>query len=97
LERLGFPWILSFKSSIFNGLRWIFAEGNFSRPFAAEPELWESQPTILACGKGRIGHAARVIQFLLFCKKLPSEPFSFWPPPSNSKLALEDLAPGKAA
>jgi hypothetical protein len=84
LGRLGFPWILSFESSIFNELRWIFAERNFSRRFAAEPELWEWQPTILACGKGRIGHGARVIQFLLFCKKLLSEPFSFWPPPSKS-------------
>jgi hypothetical protein len=35
VERLGFPWILSPESIILNGLRWIFAERNFSRPFAA--------------------------------------------------------------
>jgi hypothetical protein len=34
LEKLGFPWILSSESSLFNGLRGIFAGRNFSRPFA---------------------------------------------------------------
>jgi hypothetical protein len=34
LEKLGFPWILSSESSLFNGLRVTFAERNFSRPFA---------------------------------------------------------------
>jgi hypothetical protein len=43
-------------------------------PFAAEPER-ERLLTIFACGEGRIGHRASVIQFLLFCKKLLSEPF----------------------
>jgi hypothetical protein len=37
VEKLGFPWILSSESSILNGLRWIFAERNFSRPFAPAP------------------------------------------------------------
>jgi hypothetical protein len=36
LEKLGFPWILSSESSLFNGLRWIFREQNFSRLFALE-------------------------------------------------------------
>jgi hypothetical protein len=81
LERLGFPWILSSESSTINGLRWIFAEINFSRPFAAAPEPRERQPTILACGKGRVVHGARVTQVLIFCNKslssrslLPSPP-----------------------
>jgi hypothetical protein len=42
----------------------------FSRPFAPAPEPWERQPTILACVKGRIGHGASLIRFLLFCNKL---------------------------
>jgi hypothetical protein len=33
LEKLGFPWILSSESRLFNGLRGIFAEINFSLPF----------------------------------------------------------------
>ena len=32
LEKLGFPWILSSESSLFNELYWIFVERNFSRP-----------------------------------------------------------------
>jgi hypothetical protein len=70
LERLGFPWILSSESSIFNGLRWIFAERNFSRPSAAAPEPRERLPAILACAKAWISHGATVTQFLLFCNKL---------------------------
>jgi hypothetical protein len=34
LEKLGFPWILSSESNLFNGLRGIFAERNLSRAFA---------------------------------------------------------------
>ena len=34
LEKLGFPWILSCEMSLFNGLRRILAEKNFSRPLA---------------------------------------------------------------
>jgi hypothetical protein len=30
---------------------------------------------ILACGKGRTGHGESLIQFLVFCKELLSEPF----------------------
>jgi hypothetical protein len=33
LEKLGFPWILSSESSLFNGLRGIFAERKFLAPF----------------------------------------------------------------
>jgi hypothetical protein len=95
LDFLGFPWILSSETSSFNGLRWILADRNFSRPFAAAPEPWERRPTILARGKGRIGHGEKVTHFLLFCNKLlsteiavrrlPSRPF--WPPPPK-QLAL---------
>jgi hypothetical protein len=35
LDFLGFPWILSSESRLFNGLRGILREENFSRPFAA--------------------------------------------------------------
>jgi hypothetical protein len=34
LDFLGFPWILSSESSIFNGLREILAEKSFRGPFA---------------------------------------------------------------
>jgi hypothetical protein len=34
IGKLGCPWILSYESSIFNGLRGVFADRNFSRPFA---------------------------------------------------------------
>jgi hypothetical protein len=70
LEKLGFPWILSSELSIFNGLRWIFAESKFARPFAAAPELRERRPTILVMLSGRIAHRASVTLFLIFCKKL---------------------------
>jgi hypothetical protein len=33
LEKLGFPWILSSESSLFNGLRVIFADENFAPLF----------------------------------------------------------------
>jgi hypothetical protein len=69
LEKLGFPWILSSETRLFNGLRRIFAEQNFSRPFAVEPE---PRPTILAMWKGRIVHKTRVTALLVFCKKLPA-------------------------
>jgi hypothetical protein len=75
LERLGFPWILSSESIVINGLRWIFAERNFSRAFTAAPKPWEREPTILAYGTGLIDHGESLILFLIFCKKLLSEPF----------------------
>jgi hypothetical protein len=34
--KFGFSWILSSESGLFNGLRGIFAERNFSRPFVRE-------------------------------------------------------------
>ena len=36
LEKLGFPWIPSSESRLFNGLRGIFGEKKFSRPFSAQ-------------------------------------------------------------
>jgi hypothetical protein len=70
LEKLGFPWILSSESSLFNGLQWIFAEEKYSRPFAAAPEPRQHGVMILARGKGRIGHKASLISFLISCQKL---------------------------
>jgi hypothetical protein len=35
LDFLGFPWILSSESRLFNGLRGFLPDENFSRPFAA--------------------------------------------------------------
>jgi hypothetical protein len=35
LEKLGFPWILSFETSLFNGLRWNFRWKKFPTPFSA--------------------------------------------------------------
>jgi hypothetical protein len=36
LEKLGFPWILSYETSLFNGLHGIFRENNIGRPFALD-------------------------------------------------------------
>jgi hypothetical protein len=34
--------------------------------------------------QGRIAHRASLTQFPIFSKRLPPEPFPFWPPPSKS-------------
>jgi hypothetical protein len=80
LERLGFPWILSSESSIFNGLRWIFAQRNFSRPFAAAPgnggpRSWHAEEQDHSWGKLNL--------FSDFLQELVVWAFPFQPPRSK--------------
>ncbi|HLX99950.1 MAG TPA: hypothetical protein VKR62_14725, partial [Roseiarcus sp.] len=49
LDFLGFPWILSSGMSFFNGLRGLFAEGNFS-PFCRRGRRAWWAPVFLQCG-----------------------------------------------
>jgi hypothetical protein len=68
LEKLGFPWILSSELSIFNGLRWIFAENKFSRFFGRRrPNRGKRRPTILRpegqdCSSGKINLISDFLQ-----------------------------------
>jgi hypothetical protein len=69
LDFLGFPWILSSESRLFNGLRGIFREEKFIAPFAAR---WRAgtgadMPTMQKRG---VAHRARLTRFLLFCNQL---------------------------
>jgi hypothetical protein len=86
LEKLGFPWILSSESSLFNGLRGIFAGINFSRPFARDGLSAETGASLLGMQKRRSGHGNSLIQFLIFCNQLPAEPFPpLWPRPKPTR------------
>jgi hypothetical protein len=75
LEKLGFPWILSSESSLFNGLSGIFAGINFSRPFARDGLSAETGVSLLGMQKRRSTHGNSLTQFLIFCNQLPTEPF----------------------
>jgi hypothetical protein len=76
LDCLGFPWILSSESRLFNGLRGFKREEFFSLLVRRR-----GTPGTGACGlslrKGRIVHGASLIYFLIFCKRLPPTPFPF--------------------
>ena len=65
---LGFPWILSSESRLFNGLRWILREENFSRPFAARQRAGAGAG-ILTMQKRSVAHRASLTRFLLFCNQ----------------------------
>jgi hypothetical protein len=71
LDFLGFPWILSSESRLFNGLRWILREENFSRPFAARQRAGTGAG-ILTRQKRSVAHRASLTRFLLFCNQLPA-------------------------
>jgi hypothetical protein len=73
LEKLGFPWILSSESSLFNGLRGIFCEEKFLSPFAAAAAAAGRAPAFLAL-QSRIGHRASLTRFLIFCNKIGAQP-----------------------
>jgi hypothetical protein len=69
LDFLGFPWILSSESRLFNGLPGIFADRNFLRPFAIGGSAGEAA-TVSGMRKRRIAHTASLTLFLFFCKIL---------------------------
>ncbi len=70
LEKLGFPWILSSETSLFNGLRGIFAEKNFSRPLARRGGSGGMGAGGLGVRKGRIAHGTSLALFLIFCNAI---------------------------
>jgi hypothetical protein len=69
LNFLGFPWILSSESRLFNGLCRILREENFSRPFAARQRAGTGAG-ILTVQKRSVAHRASLTRFLLFCNEL---------------------------
>jgi hypothetical protein len=54
LEKLGFPWIISSKSRLFNGLRGIFREENFSRLFPGAEGVPERARALLEHSEAQI-------------------------------------------
>jgi hypothetical protein len=77
LEKLGFPWILSSEMSLFNGLRGIFGEKIFVRPFP--PRQREkmpavlSMPAVLAMWKCGIVHGRKLKRISAFTQQNVAE------------------------
>jgi hypothetical protein len=67
LDFLGFPWILSSESILFNGLRGFFVERIFSRALRCRAAP-KRAPVALACRGSFMG--ASLLRFLLFRKRL---------------------------
>jgi hypothetical protein len=65
LEKLGFPWILSPESSLFNGLHGIFAGEKFARPFARRQRA-KAEAMGVEVREGKIAHGPSVTQLLFF-------------------------------
>jgi hypothetical protein len=74
LDFLGFPWILSSESRLFNVLRGQKRRNFFSALFRGLSRAGTA-PTALGMRKRRIAHKASLSWFLLFCKKLSSDAF----------------------
>jgi hypothetical protein len=72
LEKLGFPWILSSESRLISGLRGFFLKFFSSRFWRREAPSTRLAHD-LAKANGQIAHRASLAQFLIFCKKSPSE------------------------
>jgi hypothetical protein len=53
LDFLGFPWILSFESRLFNGLRGFSPEEYFSRLFSVVLEAQGREPAVLGHAEAR--------------------------------------------
>jgi hypothetical protein len=58
---LGFPWILSSESSLFNGLRGLKRGNFFLSPFPWRRKAPEREPAVEAMRKRRIAHRASLI------------------------------------
>jgi hypothetical protein len=72
LDFLGFPWILSSGLRLINGLRGIFAEQKFSRPFRPWRRRRRRGAGGLGMRKRRILHGANLTLFLAFSNQLSS-------------------------
>jgi hypothetical protein len=70
LIRVGFPWILSSESRLFNRLRGFSPEEYFARLFRRGRSAPEREPAVLAVRTGRIDHEGSLIQFLILSKEL---------------------------
>jgi hypothetical protein len=68
LDFLGFPWILSSESRLFNGLRGILREKNFARSFAARQPA-ATGAGVLTMQKRSVAHRTSLTRFLLFCNQ----------------------------
>jgi hypothetical protein len=82
LDFLGFPWILSPESSVFNKLRGQKRRNFFSPLFRGLSRAGKAA-RFSGMRKRRIAHKASLTGFPVFCKKLSSRPFSFRPPQSR--------------
>jgi hypothetical protein len=89
LDFLGFPWILSSESRLFNGLRGIFAGRNFARPFAAAAEASRESSSVLGMQKRRIIHLSNLAWFLILCKELLSTEIASELPSRHAASAAE--------
>jgi hypothetical protein len=74
LDFLGFPWILSSESGLFNALRGQKRRNFFSALFRGLSRA-ETESTALGMRKRRIAHNASLSWFLLFSKELSLGPF----------------------
>jgi hypothetical protein len=72
LDLLGFPWILSSESKLFNGLRRIFGGRKFLAIFCRRGGGAGTGAGILTMQKRSLAHRASLTHFLLFCNQLPS-------------------------
>jgi hypothetical protein len=74
--RVGFPWILSSESSLFNGLRGKSCGGFFLSLLSSRVSLKTASPRF-GMAKRQIAHGVSLNIFLIFCKNLSFEPFRF--------------------
>jgi hypothetical protein len=74
LDFLGFAWILSSESRLFNGLRGIFREEFFSGIFLVLRGRDDGEPAVEAMRKREIVHGRSLAPFLISCNQLYREP-----------------------
>jgi hypothetical protein len=72
LDFLGFSWILSSETRLFNGLRRIFGGRKFLALFCRWGGGAGTGAGILTVQKRSMAHRASLTHFLLFCNQLPS-------------------------
>jgi hypothetical protein len=76
VDRLGFPWILSSESRLFNGLRGTEPSEYYRPPYRGDGGAG-SAPHGLGRRPGWIVHVASLTEVLIFRKELSSAPFPF--------------------
>jgi hypothetical protein len=87
LDCLGFPWILSSESRLFNGLHGMKRGNFFLSPFSMALRGTGTGAAVEALRKHRIVHEASLPKFLILRNTLSSEAFPF------SRLAAPHLPP----